>query len=425
VVPGIGVHTRAMSIDASPARSVDYNRVFAQAIDRLHEEGRYRVFIDILRNKGQFPNARCFAGHNGPKPITVWCSNDYLAMGQHPAVIAAMETALHDVGAGSGGTRNIGGNTHYHIDLENELADLHGKEAALLFTSGYVSNEATLSTLARILPGCVIFSDELNHASMIAGIRNSGCEKRVFRHNDLHHLEELLAAEDPALPKLIAFESVYSMDGDVAPIHAICDLADRYNALTYLDEVHAVGMYGARGGGISERDDAASRITIVEGTLGKAFGVMGGYIAADRTVIDVIRSYAPGFIFTTSLSPVLVAGALASVRHLKASSTERDGQQAAARTLKQLFADAGLPVMDTTTHIVPLMVGDPVKAKRISDILLREYGVYVQPINYPTVPRGTERLRFTPGPAHDVAMMRDLTDALVEIWGRLELRKAA
>ncbi|MBD8678215.1 5-aminolevulinate synthase [Sphingomonas sp. CFBP 13720] len=414
-----------MSIDASPARSVDYNRVFAQAIDRLHEEGRYRVFIDILRNKGQFPNARCFAGHNGPKPITVWCSNDYLAMGQHPAVIAAMEDALHDVGAGSGGTRNIGGNTHYHIDLENELADLHDKQAALLFTSGYVSNEATLSTIARILPGCVIFSDELNHASMIAGIRHSGCEKRVFRHNDLAHLEELLAAEDPELPKLIAFESVYSMDGDVAPIHAICDLADKYNALTYLDEVHAVGMYGARGGGISERDDAASRITIVEGTLGKAFGVMGGYIAADRTVIDVIRSYAPGFIFTTSLSPVLVAGALASVRHLKASSTERDGQQAAATMLKRMFADAGLPVMDTTTHIVPLMVGDPVKAKRISDILLREYGVYVQPINYPTVPRGTERLRFTPGPAHDTAMMRDLTQALVEIWGRLELRKAA
>jgi 5-aminolevulinate synthase len=414
-----------MDIDESPARAVDYTRVFAQAIDRLHEEGRYRVFIDILRNKGRFPNARCFAGHNGPKPITVWCSNDYLAMGQHPAVIAAMEGALHDVGAGSGGTRNIGGNTHYHIDLETELADLHGKQAALLFTSGYVSNEATLSTLARVLPGCVIFSDELNHASMIAGIRHSGCEKRVFRHNDLHHLEELLAAEDPAVPKLIAFESVYSMDGDVAPIHAICDLADKYNALTYLDEVHAVGMYGKRGGGISDRDDAASRLTIIEGTLGKAFGVMGGYISADRTIIDVIRSYAPGFIFTTSLSPVLVAGALASVRHLKASSSERDGQQAAAALLKSLFTQAGLPVMDTTTHIVPLMVGDPVKAKRISDILLAEYGVYVQPINYPTVPRGTERLRFTPGPTHDAAMMRDLTAALVEIWGRLELRKAA
>jgi len=414
-----------MSIDAVPARSVDYNRVFAQAIDRLHEEGRYRVFIDILRNKGQFPNARCFAGHNGPKPITVWCSNDYLAMGQHPAVIAAMEEALHDVGAGSGGTRNIGGNTHYHIDLENELADLHDKEAALLFTSGYVSNEATLSTLAKVLPGCIIFSDELNHASMIAGIRNSGCEKRVFRHNDLAHLEELLAEAGPAAPKLIAFESVYSMEGDIAPIGAICDLADKYNALTYLDEVHAVGMYGPRGGGISERDGLADRLTVIEGTLGKAFGVMGGYVAADRTIVDVIRSYAPGFIFTTSLSPVLVAGVLASVRHLKGSSAEREGQQAAAARLKAMMADAGLPVMIGDTHIVPVMVGDPVKAKKISDILLAEYGVYVQPINYPTVPRGSERLRFTPGPAHDDAMMRELVDALVEIWGRLELRKAA
>lgn len=400
---------------------INYGRIFSEAIDRLHEEGRYRVFIDILRNKGAFPHARCFAGHNGPKPITVWCSNDYLAMGQHPDVIAAMEEALHDVGAGSGGTRNIGGNTHYHIDLEAELADLHGKEGALLFTSGYVSNEATLSTLARVLPGCIIYSDELNHASMIAGIRHSGCPKRLFRHNDLAHLEELLAADDPALPKLIAFESVYSMEGDVAPIAAICDLADKYNALTYLDEVHAVGMYGPRGGGISDRDGVASRLSIIEGTLGKAFGVMGGYIAADRDIIDVIRSYAPGFIFTTSLSPVLVAGALASVRHLKQSSAEREGQQASAARLKRMMREAGLPVMNSTTHIVPLMVGDPVKAKRISDILLAEYGVYVQPINFPTVPRGTERLRFTPGPAHDEAMMADLVDALVEIWGRLEL----
>lgn len=404
---------------------MNYEKFFQEAIDRLHQEGRYRVFIDILRNRGAYPNARCFAGHNGERPIVMWCSNDYLCMGQHPKVIEAMETALHDVGAGSGGTRNISGNTHYHVELEAELADLHGKEAALLFTSGYVSNEATLSTVARLLPGCVIFSDELNHASMIAGIRNSGCEKRIFRHNDLEHLEELLAADDPNLPKVIAFESVYSMDGDVAPLHAICDLADKYNALTYLDEVHAVGMYGARGGGISERDDAAKRLTIIEGTLGKAFGVMGGYIAADRTIIDVIRSYAPGFIFTTSLSPVLVAGALASVRHLKASTAERDGQQAAAATLKAMFAQSGLPVMESVTHIVPLMVGDPVKAKRISDILLAEYGVYVQPINYPTVPRGTERLRFTPGPSHDEAMMRELTQALVEIWGRLEMRKAA
>ncbi|MES2097166.1 MAG: 5-aminolevulinate synthase [Pseudomonadota bacterium] len=400
---------------------MNYEDVFTQAVDRLHAEGRYRVFVDILRNKGSYPNARCFAGHNGPQPITVWCSNDYLAMGQHPKVIAAMEDALHDVGAGSGGTRNIGGNTHYHVDLEAELADLHGKQGALLFTSGYVSNEATLATLAKVLPGCIIFSDELNHASMIAGIRNSGCEKHVFRHNDVAHLDELLAAADPAAPKLIAFESVYSMDGDVAPIAAFCDLADRYNALTYLDEVHAVGMYGARGGGISERDGVAERLTIIEGTLGKAIGVMGGYIAADQTIIDVIRSYAPGFIFTTSLAPVLAAGALASVRHLKASNVEREGQQAAATMLKALFADAGLPAMESTTHIVPLMVGDPVKAKKIADILLAEYGVYVQPINYPTVPRGSERLRFTPGPAHDETMMRELTDALVEIWGRLEV----
>jgi 5-aminolevulinate synthase len=403
---------------------VNYDAVFEKAIDRLHAEGRYRVFIDILRNKGNYPNARCFAGHNGPKDITVWCSNDYLCMGQHPKVITAMEDALHDVGAGSGGTRNIGGNTHYHVELEHELADLHGKDGALLFTSGYVSNDATLSTLAKVLPGCIIYSDELNHASMIAGIRNAGCEKRVWRHNDLAHLEELLAADDPEAPKLIAFESVYSMDGDVAPIAAVCDLADKYNALTYCDEVHAVGMYGARGGGISERDEVADRVTIIEGTLGKAFGVMGGYIAADQKIIDVIRSYAPGFIFTTSLSPVLVAGVLASVRHLKVSSEERTAQHANAAMLKTLFADAGLPVMVSNTHIVPLMVGDPVKAKKISDILLAEYGVYVQPINYPTVPRGTERLRFTPGPQHTEAMMRDLTSALIEIWGRVEIRAA-
>jgi 5-aminolevulinate synthase len=404
---------------------LDYNSIFQAAIDRLHEEGRYRVFIDILRERGRYPNAKCFAGHNGPKPITVWCSNDYLGMGQHPSVIAAMEQALHEVGAGSGGTRNIGGNTHYHIELETELASLHGKEAALLFTSGYVSNEAALSTLGKLLPGCIIFSDALNHASMIAGIKNSGCEKRVFRHNDLQHLEELLAAEDPDTPKLIAFESVYSMDGDIAPIAEICDLADKYGALTYLDEVHAVGMYGTHGGGISEREEIAHRLTIIEGTLGKAFGVMGGYIAADRNIIDCIRSYAPGFIFTTSLSPVLVAGALASVRHLKASDEERQAQQAAAALLKSKFAAAGLPVMESVTHIVPLLVGCPVKTKRISDILLAEYGLYVQPINFPTVPRGTERLRFTPGPGHDEAMQDELTSALVEIWDRLEFKAAA
>jgi 5-aminolevulinate synthase len=406
---------------------LDYDSIFKAAIDRLHDEGRYRVFIDILRTKGSFPNAHCFHGHNGPKPITVWCSNDYLGMGQHTTVVEAMEEALHSVGAGSGGTRNIGGNTHYHVELEAELADLHGKEAALLFTSGYVSNEAALSTLGKLLPGCIIFSDELNHASMIAGIRNSGCEKRVFKHNDLEHLEQLLLEAPADAPKLIAFESVYSMDGDVAPIAAICDLADKYGAITYLDEVHAVGMYGEHGGGISERDEVAHRITLIEGTLGKAFGVMGGYVAADRNIIDCIRSYAPGFIFTTSLSPVLVAGALASVRHLKASSEERAAQQAGAALLKAKFGDAGLPVMDSVTHIVPLLVGCPVKAKRISDILLAEYGLYVQPINFPTVPRGTERLRFTPGPTHTEAMMDELTKALIEIWDRLELelRKAA
>lgn len=404
--------------------ALDYDRIFKAAVDRLHEEGRYRVFIDILRTKGQFPNAQCFGG-NGPKPITVWCSNDYLCMGQHPSVVEAMEKALHEVGAGSGGTRNISGNTHYHIELEAELAGLHGKDAALIFTSGYVSNEAALSTLGKLLPGCVIFSDELNHASMIAGIKNSGCAKRVFRHNDLVHLEELLAAEDPEAPRLIAFESVYSMDGDIAPIAAICDLADKYNALTYLDEVHAVGMYGGHGGGISERDDVAHRLTIIEGTLGKAFGVMGGYIAADKTIVDCIRSYAPGFIFTTSLSPVLVAGALASVRHLKASSGERRAQQEAAAMLKAKFSSAGLPVMPSVTHIVPLLVGCPVKAKRVSDILLAEYGLYVQPINFPTVPRGTERLRFTPGPQHTAEMMDELTSALVEIFDRDEIRLAA
>jgi 5-aminolevulinate synthase len=376
---------------------LDYDRIFKSAIERLHDEGRYRVFIDILRTKGQFPNAHCFGG-NGPKPITVWCSNDYLCMGQHSSVVEAMEKALREVGAGSGGTRNISGNTHYHTELEAELASLHGKDGALLFTSGYVSNEAALSTLGKLLPGCVIFSDELNHASMIAGIKNSGCEKRVFRHNDVEHLEELLAAEDAEAPKLIAFESVYSMDADIAPIAAICDLADKYNALTYLDEVHAVGMYGDSGGGISERDRQAHRLTIIEGTLGKAYGVMGGYIAASKTIVDCIRSYAPGFIFTTSLSPVLVAGALASVRHLKSSNDERIAQQEAAAMLK---------------------------AKQISDILLAEYGLYVQPINFPTVPRGTERLRFTPGPHHSAEMMDELVAALVEIWGRLELRKAA
>ena len=403
---------------------MDYSKFFSAALDRLHDERRYRVFADLERIAGRFPHA-VWHSPKGPRNVVIWCSNDYLGMGQHPKVVGAMVETATRVGTGAGGTRNIAGTHHPLVQLEAELADLHGKEAALLFTSGYVSNDATLSTLAKILPGCVIFSDELNHASMIAGIRNSGAEKQVFRHNDMAHLEELLAACDPAAPKLIAFESVYSMDGDIAPLHQICDLADQYNALTYIDEVHAVGMYGPRGGGISERDEAAHRITLIEGTLGKAFGVMGGYVAADRRIIDVIRSYAPGFIFTTSLAPVLVAGVLAAVRHLKGSNEEREAQQKAAATLKTLLREAGLPVMDSVTHIVPLMVGDPVRAKQISDILLAEYGVYVQPINYPTVPRGTERLRFTPGPAHSVAMMQELTAALVEIWSRLELRRAA
>lgn len=404
---------------------MNYERFFQEAIDRLHQEGRYRVFIDILRNRGAYPNARCFAGHNGERPIVMWCSNDYLCMGQNPKVIAAMEEALHDVGAGSGGTRNISGNTHYHLQLEAELADLHGKEAALTFTSGYVSNDATLSTLAKLLPGCVVFSDELNHASMIAGIRHSGCEKQVFRHNDVEHLEELLQQYPLDTPKLIAFESVYSMDGDIAPIAAICDLADKYNAITYLDEVHAVGMYGARGGGVSERDGVADRVTIIEGTLAKAIGVMGGYITASKTIVDVVRSYAPGFIFSTSLAPVLVAGALASVKHLKESNAERERHQERAAFLKKLLSEAGLPVMPSVSHIVPVQVGDPVRCKKISDILLLEYGIYVQPINYPTVPRGTERLRFTPTPQHDDAMMYALRDALLEIWDRLELKLAA
>jgi 5-aminolevulinate synthase len=404
---------------------MDYKAAFRSVVDQIRDEGRYRVFADVKRHRGAFPRATWTRPDGGESEIVVWCSNDYLGQGQNPVVLDAMHAAIDQHGSGSGGTRNISGTNHHHVELEAELADLHGKEAALLFTSGYVSNEASLSALQKILPGLIIFSDAQNHASMIAGIRNGGCERHIFRHNDLAHLEELLIAAPADAPKLIAFESVYSMDGDIAPIAAICDLADKYGALTYLDEVHAVGMYGEHGGGISERDGVAGRLTLIEGTLGKAFGVMGGYVAADRTIVDCIRSYAPGFIFTTSLSPVLVAGALASVKHLKGSAEERAAQQAAAAMLKAKFTEARLPLMPSVTHIVPLLVGCPVKAKRISDILLAEYGLYVQPINFPTVPRGTERLRFTPGPQHTVEMMDELTAALVEIWDRLEMRLAA
>lgn len=397
---------------------MDYEKIFSDAIDAVRSEGRYRVFADISRQKGDFPRAvRHDAGDNA-RSITVWCSNDYLGMGQHPNVLQAMHDALEETGAGAGGTRNIAGNNHYHVLLEEELADLHGKEAALLFTSGYISNEATLSTLAKVLPGCVVFSDEMNHASMIQGIRNSGAEKHIFRHNDLEHLEELLQAADPDAPKLIAFESVYSMDGDIAPIEAICDLADKYGAMTYLDEVHAVGLYGEHGGGVSERDGLAHRLTVIEGTLGKAFGIMGGYIASSKVLVDVIRSYASSFIFTTALSPVLAAGALASVKYLKSSNKEREQHQMRAAELKRRFKGAGLPVMDSVSHIVPLFVGDPVLCKEISDDLLNEFGIYVQPINYPTVAKGTERLRFTPSPMHDDKLMDALVEAVTSVWGK-------
>jgi len=409
---------------SSRIAAMDYQTKLSDALRSVKDEGRYRVFADILRHRGDFPRAT-FHTPEGSRDIVVWCSNDYLGMGQHPLVIEAMHRAIDEAGAGSGGTRNISGTTHYHVDLEHELADLHQKEASLLFTSGYAANDATLSTLVRVFNDCVIISDELNHASMIEGIKRGGGPKRLWRHNDLGHLEILLKQLDPKQPKIVAFESVYSMDGDIAPIGAICDLAHQYGALTYLDEVHAVGLYGPRGGGIAERDGVLDKVDIIEGTLAKGFGVMGGYIAGSSTLIDVVRSYAPGFIFSTSLSHVLVAGVLAAVKHLKVSNAERIRHQERATTLRRMMADAGLPVMMCESHIVPVMVGDPVICKQVSDDLLADHGIYVQPINYPTVPRGTERLRFTPCPVHTDDMMEELVKALDQVWTRRKIRRAA
>ena len=400
---------------------MDYHGKFDQALEALTSEGRYRVFADILRRRGEFPRA-VHHSPEGKKPITVWCSNDYLCMGQHSSVLAAMHEAIDAVGAGSGGTRNISGTTHYHVELERELADLHGKEAALLFTSGYVSNEATLSTLVKILKGAVIFSDEKNHASMIEGVRQGGGPKRIWRHNDLEHLESMLQDYGPDVPKIVAFESVYSMDGDIAPINDICDLAKKYGALTYIDEVHAVGMYGPHGAGVAERDDAMHKIDIIEATLAKGFGLMGGYIASSRACVDAIRSYAPGFIFTTSLAPVICAGALASIRHLKTSQKEREQHQLRAAVLKERLALENLPVMHTPSHIVPVLVGDPVQCKALTDALLNRFSIYLQPINYPTVPRGSERIRLTPGPMHTQEQMDHLVHALRVMWDEMGLR---
>ncbi len=397
---------------------------FRDALAGLKREGRYRVFADIVRRRGSYPQALYHSEQNA-RPITVWCSNDYLCMGQHPKVLAAMHEAIDTTGAGSGGTRNISGTTHYHVELEQELADLHGKEAALLFTSGFVSNDTTLATLGKLLPGLIAFSDEQNHSSMIEGIRHGGIEKRIFKHNDMADLEAQLRAADPNAPKLIVFESVYSMDGDFSPIATICDLADRYGAMTYLDEVHSVGLYGPRGAGVAARDGVMDRVDIIEGTLAKAFGVMGGYITSSAELVDCIRSFAPGFIFTTSIAPVLAAGVLASVRHLKESNVEREKIHERANKLKTLLRDAGLPLMETTSHIVPVFVGDAATCKSVSDTLLREHAIYVQPINFPTVPRGTERLRFTPSPMHTDAMMEQLVRALDQVWVAHHLKRAA
>jgi 5-aminolevulinate synthase len=399
---------------------MNYAACFASAIDRLKSEGRYRIFADLRRSRGHFPAASRLTPA-GESAITVWCSNDYLGQGQNPAVLAAMHAALDAVGAGSGGTRNISGTTHYHVELEAEIADLHAKPASLLFTSAFVANATALATLQRLLPGLVIFSDAKNHASMIEGIRNGGGEKHIWRHNDLADLERLLRSVPAQAPKLIAFESVYSMDGTIAPIAAVCDLARRYNALTYLDEVHAVGLYGPRGGGIAERDGVMDRLDIINGTLAKGFGVMGGYIAASADIVDAIRCHAPGFIFTTSLAPCIAAGAVASIRHLKASDTERQRHQGRARTLKQRLLAARLPVMESASHIVPVIVGDPRRCKAVTDALLDRHGIYVQPINYPTVPRGTERLRLTPTPQHTDADIDRLVAALSRLWAELGL----
>ncbi len=402
---------------------MDYKAAFRHAVDEVRSEGRYRVFADLKRHRGDFPYATWTPLAGAPRDVIVWCSNDYLGQGQNPVILEAMHRAIDEAGSGSGGTRNISGTTHYHVELEAELADLHGKEAALLFTSGYVSNEAALATLQKILPGLIVFSDALNHASMIAGIRHGGGPRRIFRHNDLVHLEELLADAPADAPKLVAFESVYSMDGDIADVGATAALAHKYGALTYLDEVHAVGLYGMRGGGVSDRDSVADQIDIIEGTLGKAFGVMGGYVAADAALIDAIRSHAGGFIFTTSLPPALTAGALASIRWLKEHNEVRIAHQERAAALKARMAAAGLPVMPSVSHIVPVLVGDPIHCKLVSDMLLAEHAIYVQPINYPTVPRGTERLRFTPTPFHTDAMMDDLVSALEGLWARCNIKR--